>query len=75
MHIVDAATNSHKNEVSRLTRFDLQKMMDNAWGRVGKQMTTSCYQQLKKQYPTATEQQLQKSASAMARQLSDNAVY
>lgn len=75
MHIVDAATNSHKNEVSRLTRFDLQKMMDNAWGRVGKQMTTSCYQQLKKQYPTATEQQLQNSASAMARQLSDNAVY
>lgn len=75
MHIVDATTNSHKNEVSRLTRFDLQKMMDNAWGRVGKQMTASCYQQLKKQYPTASEQQLQNSASAMARQLSDNAVY
>lgn len=75
MHIVDAATNSHKNEVSRLTRFDLQKMMDNAWGRVGKQMTASCYAQLKKQYPTASEQQLQNSASAMARQLSDNAVY
>lgn len=75
MHIVDAATNSHKNEVSRLTRFDLQKMMDNAWGRVGKQMTASCYAQLKKQYPTATERQLQISASAMARQLSDNAVY
>lgn len=75
MHIVDAAANSHKNEVSRLTRFDLQKMMDNAWGRVGKQMTASCYAQLKKQYPTATERQLQNSASAMARQLSDNAVY
>lgn len=75
MHIVDAATNSHKNEVSRLTRFDLQKMMDNAWGRVGKQMAASCYAQLKKQYPTATERQLQNSASAMARQLSDNAVY
>ena len=75
MHIVDAATNSHKNEVSRLTRFDLQKMMDNAWGRVGKQMTASCYAQLKKKYPTATERQLQNSASAMARQLSDNAVY
>lgn len=75
MHIVDAATNSHKNEVSRLTRFDLQQMMDNAWGRVGKQMTASCYAQLKKQYPTATERQLQNSASAMARQLSDNAVY
>lgn len=75
MHIVDAATNSHKNEVSRLTRFDLQKMMDNAWGRVGKQMTASCYAQLEKQYPTATERQLQNSASAMARQLSDNAVY
>ena len=75
MHIVDAGLNSHKNEVSHLTRFDLQKMMDNAWGRVGKQMTASCYAQLKKQYPTATEQQLQNSASAMARRLSDNAVY
>lgn len=75
MHIVDAATNSHKNEVSRLTRFDLQKMMDNAWGRVGKQMTASCYAQLKKQYPNATERQLQQSASDMARRLSDNAVY
>ena len=75
MHMVNAGLNSHKNEVSRLTRFDLQKMMDNAWGRVGKQMTASCYAQLKKQYPTATEQQLQKSASDMARQLSDNAVY
>ena len=75
MHIVDAAINSHKNEMSRLTRFDLQKMMDNAWGRVGKRMTASCYAQLKKQYPTATEQQLRNSASAMARRLSDNAVY
>ena len=75
MHMVNAGLNSHKNEVSRLTRFDLQKMMDNAWGRVGKQMTASCYAQLKRQYPTATEQQLQNSASAMARRLSDNAVY
>jgi N12 class adenine-specific DNA methylase/PAS domain-containing protein len=75
MHMVNAGLNSHKNEVSRLTRFDLQKMMDNAWGRVSKQMTASCYAQLKRQYPTATEQQLQNSASAMARRLSDNAVY
>ena len=75
MHMVNAGLNSHKNEVSRLTRFDLQKMMDNAWGRVGKQMTASCYAQLKKQYPTATERQLQNSASDMARRLSDNAVY
>ncbi len=75
MHIVDAATNSHKNEVSRLTRFDLQKMMDNAWGRVGKQMTASCYEQLKRQYPNATYEQLQNTAKNVARQLSDNAVY
>ena len=75
MHIVDAATNAHKNEVSHLTRFDLQKMMDNAWGRVGKQMTEQCYQQLQKQYPTATARQLQMSAEQMARALSDNAVY
>ena len=75
MHVVDAATNAHKNEVSHLTRFDLQKMMDNAWGRVGKQMTEQCYQQLQKQYPTATARQLQMSAEQMARALSDNAVY
>ena len=75
MHIVDAATNAHKNEVSRLTRFDLQKMMDNAWGRVGNQMTRSCYEQLRKQYPNASEQQLQNTAKSVARQLSDNSVY
>lgn len=75
MHVVDAAMNAHKNEVSRLTRFDLQKMMDNAWGRVGKQMTQSCYDQLRKQYPNASEQQLQNTAKGVARQLSDNAVY
>ena len=75
MHIVDAATNAHKNEVSHLTRFDLQKMMVNAWGRVGKQMIEQCYQRLQKQYPTATARQLQMSAEQMARALSDNAVY
>ena len=40
-------------EVSRLKHFDLQKMSDNAWARVGKQMTTSCYARLRKMYPNA----------------------
>ncbi len=75
MHMVDAATTAHKNEVSRLTRFDLQKMMDDAWSRVGKQMTASCYQQLQKKYPAVLGRQLQRSAEDMARRLSDNAVY
>ena len=75
MHVIDAGTLAHKNRVSHMTRFDLEKMMDNAWSRVGKKMTAYCYAQVSKQHPNATEQQLRSTAEAMARQLSDNAVY
>ena len=62
-------------EVSRLKHFDLQKMSDNAWARVGKQMTTSCYARLRKMYPNALERQVQASAEKEARALVQNAVY
>ena len=75
MHTIDASLNTHKNDVSHLTRFDLQKMMDNAWERAGKQMAEQYLQQLQKQYPTAPARQLQRSAEKIARTLSDNAVY
>ena len=68
MHVVDAGTLEHKNRVSHMTRFDLEKMMDNAWSRVGKKMTAYCYAQVSKQHPNATEQQLRSTAEAMARQ-------
>ena len=75
MHVVDGATNSGKNEESRLKHFDLQKMSDNAWARVGKQMKASCYARLRKMYPNALERQLQASAEKEARALVQNAVY
>jgi hypothetical protein len=75
MHTVDAATNNYKNAISKMTRFDLQNMMDKTWTRVGKLMTQSCYDQLRKKYPTVAYAQLQRSAETLARQLSDNAVY
>ena len=62
-------------EVSRLKHFDLQKMSDNAWARVGKQMTASCYARLRKMYPNALERQVQASAEKEARALVQNAVY
>lgn len=75
MHVVDGATNSGKNDESRLKHFDLQKMSDNAWARVGKQMKASCYARLRKMYPNALERQLQASAEKEARALVQNAVY
>lgn len=75
MHVVDGTINSSKNEESRLKHFDLQKMSDNAWARVGKQMTASCYARLRKMYPNALERQVQASAEKEARALVQNAVY
>ncbi len=69
------AIKAQRNEVSRLKRFDLQKMSDNAWARVGKQMTASCYARLRKVYPNALERQVQASAEKEARALVQNAVY
>ena len=75
MRVVTASMNRHDDNISHMTRFDLEKMMDNAWNRVGSQITTNCYNRLRQQYPSASEKELQTTASKMARQLSDNAVY
>lgn len=75
MRIVTTGANRHDDDTSHMTRFDLQKMMDNAWERVGSTITSNCYNRLRQQYPGASEEELQASASQMARQLSDNAVY
>lgn len=75
MRIVTTSMNLHDDNISHMTRFDLQKMMDNAWNRVGSKVTTNCYNRLRQQYPGASEEELQATASQMARQLTDNAVY
>ena len=75
MRIVTTSMNRHADNISHMTRFDLQKMMDNAWARVGSKVTANCYNRLRQQYPGASEEELQSTASQMARQLTDNAVY
>lgn len=75
MRIVTTSMNRHDDNISHMTLFDLQKMMDNAWNRVGSKITTNCYNRLRQQYPSASEEELQATASQMARQLTDNAVY
>lgn len=75
MRIVTTFMNRHADNISHMTRFDLQKMMDNAWARAGSKVTANCYNRLRQQYPDASEEELQTTASQMARQLTDNAVY
>lgn len=75
MRIVTTSMNRHADNISHMTRFDLQKMMDNAWARVGSKVTANCYNRLRQQYPGASKEELQSTASQMARQLTDNAVY
>lgn len=75
MRIVTTSMNRHADNISHMTRFDLQKMMDNAWARAGSKVTANCYNRLRQQYPGASEEELQATASQMARQLTDNAVY
>lgn len=75
LRVVTASMNRHADNISHLTRFDLQKMMDKAWERVGPQIYANCYSRLKQQYPGASAQDLHKTATEMARSLSDNAVY
>ena len=75
MRIVTASANRHADQVSHMTRFDLQKMMDNAWERVGGQMTDNCYSILRRANPEASEQELRQTASEWARQLSDKEIY
>ena len=72
---VDIATNRQKNEVSRLKNFDLKKMSDRVWAKTGENLTERCYKLLANAYKGAPGAQLYASAKAMARQLSDNAVY
>ena len=75
LRVVTTAMNTHADNMSHMTRFDLQKMMDNAWKRAGQKVMANCYDQLHRQNPNASDQELQNAASKMARQLTDNAVY
>lgn len=75
LRIVTTSMNRHADNMSHMTRFDLQKMMDEAWARTGSKVTDNCYDRLRQQYPDVSEEELQATASRMARQLTDNAVY
>lgn len=75
MRVVSASMNRHADMVSHMTRFDLQNMMDNAWVRVGDQMTDQCYSILRRANPEASEPELRQSASEWARQLCDKQIY
>ncbi len=75
MRVVTASANRHADQVSHMTRFDLEKMMETTWARVGNRVTAQCYNRLRTQYPQATEEELQKAATDMARGLTDNAVF
>ena len=62
MSVVTTSMNRHADNISHMTRFDLETMMDNAWNRVGSQITANCYNRLRQQYPGASEEELQATA-------------
>lgn len=74
MHVVDASMNNQANLVLHMTRFDLQKMMDEAWVRSGKDMTEKFYQQLAGSNSGKSEAQLRQEAAKEARIYSDSLV-
>ena len=74
MHVVDASMNNQANLASHMMRFDLQKMMDEAWVRSGKDMTEKFYQQLAESNSGKSEAQLRQEAAKEARKYSDSLV-
>lgn len=79
MRIVTASMNRHADLVSSFTRFDLQRMMNDTWTRLGtagqQQLASNCLAMLSRQYPGADPAELRDASYQMARQLSDRAVY
>lgn len=79
MRIVTTSMNRHADLVSSFTRFDLQRMMNDTWSRLGtagqQQLASNCLAMLSRQYPGADPAELRDASYQMARQLSDRAVY
>lgn len=69
--IVSASVDRHARDVARMKHFDLQKMSDAAWERLGRDGQARVVDRLRGLYAGASDEEL----ASMARSLSDNAVY
>lgn len=78
-HIMNAAMNSHRNQVAHLTNFDLDRLMNDSWDNLGeegqKSLIDDCYKMLRYRNPGADELVLYNQAKQFARQQSDLRLY
>lgn len=78
-HIMNAAMNSHRNQVAQLTNFDLDRLMNDSWDNLGeegqKSLIDDCYKMLRYRYPEVDELVLYNQAKQFARQQSDLRLY
>lgn len=75
MRVMATSANRHADRASHMTRFDLEKMAEDAWARSGKELTERRLTQLRTDFPGADEEELRKHAEAQARAVSDRAVW
>lgn len=78
-HIMNAAMNSHRNQVAQLTNFDLDRLMNDSWNNLGeagqKALIDDCYKMLRYRNPGVDELVLYNQAKEFARQQSDLRLY
>lgn len=78
-HIMNAAMNSHRNQVAQLTNFDLDRLMNDSWDNLGeagqKALIDDCYKMLRYRNPGVDELVLYNQAKQFARQQSDLRLY
>lgn len=78
-HIMNAAMNSHRNQVAQLTNFDLDRLINDSWDNLGeegqKALIDDCYKMLRYRNPGVDELVLYNQAKEFARQQSDLRLY
>lgn len=78
-HIMNAAMNSHRNQVAQLTNFDLDRLINDSWDNLGeagqKALIDDCYKMLRYRNPGVDELVLYNQAKQFARQQSDLRLY
>ena len=79
MHTVNASINRHADEVSHMTNFDLDRLMNDSWENLGEKgqqaIIDDCYQLLRRRNPGADEIELYNQAKVLARQQSNLRLY
>ena len=79
MHTVNASINRHADEVSHMTNFDLDRLMQDSWNNLGQKgqqaIIDDCYQLLRRRNPGADEIELYNQARVLARQQSNLRLY